>query len=805
LKRPGFAAVAVLTLALGIGANTAIFSVVNAVLLRGLPYETSERLVSLYTGDDTATEPNGVLSYPDLLDYRDQTRSLEYVAGYEGVGTVMAVGAGDEPERVRGTEVMADIFPALGARAARGRVFTREEDAEGGPSVIVISDGLWRRRFGSDPGVVGREVRMGLSGRAFTVVGVMPPGFKFPPDAANSIDYYIPFVSQNMKGNPEMMRNRDSNFIPAVAKLRDGVSPSEAAAEVSTVAARLEAQYPDSNTHRRARIVSLHEDLVGQARPALLVLLGAVGLVLLIACANVANLLLARAAARGREIAVRTALGATRGRVVRQLLTESMLLSLAGGAAGLLLAVWGVDAIVKLSPSSVPRLAESSLDARVFLFTLAVSALTGVIFGLVPALQASKTDLAESLKEGGRGGSAGAARSRMRAALVVSEVALSLMLLVGAGLLIKSFRQLVTTDPGYSPERVLAVRVALSTTRFADDDSRAAYFREAVARIEGLAGVEAAGVTRLLPLGPNDSFNTFNIAGRPPFAPGDRRGARSYAVSPGYFRALSVPVLRGRAFAASDVRNSEPVILINEALARRYFAGEEPLGQHILIDDANDHPLPPRQIVGVVGNVHFEGLNAEERMEYYVPFDQAPETSAEVIVRAKGEDAAAVAPAVRSALKGVDPNILVWETRTMDELVGRSVAPQRFNVVLLGLFAALAVLLAAVGIYGVLSYTVTQRTHEIGIRMALGARGRDVVRMVVRHGMLLALVGLAVGLAGALALTRLMAGLLYRVSATDPLVFAAVSLLLLLVSLVSCVVPARRATKVDPMTALRHE
>ena len=646
---------------------------------------------------------------------------------------------------------------------------------------------------------------MGLSGRAFTVVGVMPPGFKFPPDAANSIDYYIPFVSQNMKGNPEMMRNRDSNFIPAVAKLRDGVSPSEAAAEVSTVAARLEAQYPDSNTHRRARIVSLHEDLVGQARPALLVLLGAVGLVLLIACANVANLLLARAAARGREIAVRTALGATRGRVVRQLLTESMLLSLAGGAAGLLLAVWGVDAIVKLSPSSVPRLAESSLDARVFLFTLAVSALTGVIFGLVPALQASKTDLAESLKEGGRGGSAGAARSRMRAALVVSEVALSLMLLVGAGLLIKSFRQLVTTDPGYSPERVLAVRVALSTTRFADDDSRAAYFREAVARIEGLAGVEAAGVTRLLPLGPNDSFNTFNIAGRPPFAPGDRRGARSYAVSPGYFRALSVPVLRGRAFAASDVRNSEPVILINEALARRYFAGEEPLGQHILIDDANDHPLPPRQIVGVVGNVHFEGLNAEERMEYYVPFDQAPETSAEVIVRAKGEDAAAVAPAVRSALKGVDPNILVWETRTMDELVGRSVAPQRFNVVLLGLFAALAVLLAAVGIYGVLSYTVTQRTHEIGIRMALGARGRDVVRMVVRHGMLLALVGLAVGLAGALALTRLMAGLLYRVSATDPLVFAAVSLLLLLVSLVSCVVPARRATKVDPMTALRHE
>ncbi|HEX8354593.1 MAG TPA: ADOP family duplicated permease, partial [Pyrinomonadaceae bacterium] len=548
------------------------------------------------------------------------------------------------------------------------------------------------------------------------------------------------------------------------------------------------------------------EEVVGRSvRTSLFVMLGAVGLVLLIACANVANLLLARAASRSREIAVRTALGASRGRVVRQLLTESMLLSLAGGAAGMLLAVWGVDAIIKLSPATIPRLAETSIDARVFLFALGVSALTGLIFGLAPALQASKTDLAVSLKEGGRGGSAGAAQGRMRAALVVSEVALSLMLLVGAGLLVKSFRELLTADPGYSPERVLAVTVALDTRRFADADSRAAYFREAVARIGGLPGVEAAGLTRLLPLGRSDIFNSFQIAGRPPFAPGASNGARSYTASPEYFRVLGIPLKRGRAFAASDTKDSTPVILINEAFARQHFDGREPLGQHIVIDGPDDRPLPPREIVGVVGNVRFEGFNAEEVPEYYVPFEQSPAAVSEVVVRAKGADAAALTPAVRGALKGVDPNLLIWETRTMDELIGRWTAPQRFNVALLGLFAALAALLAAVGIYGVMSYAVTQRTHEIGIRMALGARGRDVLRMVLRQGMLLTLGGLGLGLAGAFALTRLMSGLLYGVSPTDPLVFAAVSLLLAAVALLACLIPARRATKVDPMVALRYE
>jgi putative ABC transport system permease protein len=804
-KSPAFTLVAVLAVALGVGANTAIFSVVNAVLLRALPYENSERVAALYTGRGPS-EPGGPLSYPDLLDYRAQTRAFEYVAGYQGVGTVMSVAQGDEPERVRGTEVMADLFPALGVKPARGRVFTREEDVEGGPSVIVISDGLWRRRFGSDPNVVGREVGMGLTGRPATVIGVMPPGFKFPPDEAEALDYYTPFVAQNAKSNADSMKNRDSVFIPTVAKLRDGVPFEQAAAEVATVAERIAAEHPDTSTNRRARVVPLHEDLVGQVRPALLVLLGAVGLVLLIACANVANLLLARAASRGREIAVRTALGATRARVARQLMTESLMLSLAGGAAGLLLAVWGVDAVIKLSPANVvPRLAEASIDARVFLFALGVSVLTGLVFGLAPALSASKTDLAGSLKDGGRGGSAGRRRSRLRSALVVAEVALSLVLLVGAGLLIKSFRQLVTTDPGYSPARVLAVTVALNTKKFADDDSRAGYFREAVARIGRLPGVESAGLTRLLPLGRSDIFNSFQIAGRAPVAPGGRNAPRSYTVSPDYFRVLNIPVRRGRAFAAADVKSAQQVIVVNEAFVSRFFPGQEPLGQHVVLDGPDDKPLPPREVVGVVGNIRFESFRDEAQPEYYIPFEQAPAAVTQVVVRALGEDAAALTPSVRAALKGVDPNLLIWRTETMDELAGQSVAPQRFNVALLGFFAALAMLLAAVGLYGVMSYTVTQRRHEIGIRMALGAQSRDVLRLVVRQGMLLTLAGLGVGLAGALALTRLMVSLLYGVSATDPLVFAAVSLLLAAVALLASYIPARRATKVDPMVALRYE
>jgi putative ABC transport system permease protein len=805
LKSPGFTAVTVLALALGVGANTAIFSLVNAVLLRGLPYEGGERLVTLYMSDDPVNPPAGPFSYPNLVDFRDQSQTLEYVAGYQNIGTVLTPAAGEEPERVRGTQAMADLFPMLGARAAHGRVFTRDEDKEGAAQVVVLSDGLWRRRFNADPSIVGREIRMGLAGQPVTVVGVMEPGFKFPPDSPNAVDYYAPFVPANMRANPAGMKTRDSVFIPTVAKVKAGVTSEQVAAELNTIAARLAAQYPAEATRLRARAVPLHEDLVGQVRPALFVLLAAVGLVLLIACANVANLLLARAASRGREMAIRTALGASRARVIRQLLTESVLLALAGGAAGLLLATWGVDLIVKLSPERVPRLAETKVDAAVLLFTFGVSVLTGLIFGLAPALQASKTDLTEALKEGGRGGTAGARRARLRGLLVVAEVAISLVLLVGAGLLMKSFLRLVSADPGYSPERVLALTVALNTQQFKTPESRAGFYRAAIERLKGLPGVEAAGATRLLPLGNSDIFNSFNIAGRPPFAPGSRNSARNYTVSAEYFRVLGVPLKRGRVFDETDGKDSQPVVIINEALARKYFPGEEALGQHLVFDGPDNPPTPPRQIVGVVGNVRFEGFAAPEAEEFYVPFEQAPSSVMEVVVRASGPDAAALAQGVRAALRETDPNLLIWETRTMDELVGRSVAPQKFNVALLGLFAALALLLATVGIYGVMSYTVTQRTHEIGVRMALGARAADVLRTVVGQGLRLALIGVAVGLALAFALTRLLSSLLYGVTATDPAVFALVPVLLLIVALLACYLPARRAMKVDPMEALRYE
>src|ERR1043166_4428568 len=766
LQRPGFTAVAVLALALGIGANTAIFSVVNAVLLRALPYSDAGRLVRLYTGSDPSTAPNGPLSYPDLLDYRAQSRTLEYVVGYQSVGTVMLVGGG-EAERVRGAEVMADLFPMLGAKAERGRVFTREEDAAGG-------------------------------------IGVMARGFKFPREDQETIDYYVPFVEENERLRDVSFNNRASYSYPVVAKLRPAATFEEAAAEVGTIATRLAAEYPDAGARRRARLVSLHEDLVGEYRAPLLVLLGAVGFVLLIACANVANLLLARAASRSKEMAIRTALGAGRLRIARQLLSLSLLLALAGGGLGLLLAVWGVDALVRLSPANVPRLSETSLDARVLVFTFAVSLLTGGVFRLVPALRASKTDLAGSLKEGGRGGTSGPARSRLRSLLVVAEVALSLVLLIGAGLFLRSFARLLGTDPGYSPERVLALTVALDTKKYTDGDSRAEFFGRAVEAVRPGPGGEAAAVTRLLPLGNRDTFDTFEIAGRPS-PPGERRAARFYAVSPDYFRVMSIPVLRGRAFADTDTSKSPRVMVVNEAFVREFFGGADPTSPRIVLDDADGTQLPPCEIVGVVGSVRYERLNDRERPEFYAPVRQSPDFAMEVFVRSRASDAAALAPPVRAALKGVDGNLLIWETRTMDELVGRSVAPQRFHVALLGVFACVALLLAAVGLYGVIAYTVALRTHEIGIRVALGARPRDVVRMVVGHGMGLTLAGIALGLAGSLALARLVSGLLYGVSATDPPTFILVPLLLAAGAPPACLVPARRATKVDPLVALRHE
>ena len=797
---PGFTLVAVLALALGIGANTAIFSVVNTILLRALPYKNAERLVTIYGSGSQSPDGRAPLSYPDFLDYKTQAKTLHHAAAYQQIGTTLTIDS--EPERFFGAEVTADLFPLLGAEPEVGRVFTEEEDRPGAPPVIVISHQLWQQRFNSDPNIIGREIRRGS--RSATVVGVMTPGFKFPVQAEKA-DFWLPLVAETARISASTLTSRDSRFLPVIARLRPGVTLEAASAEMDTLARGIEQQFPATHTGNRIRLVSLHDDVVGDIRPALLVLLGAVGFVLLIACANVANLLLARAAARGKEIAVRTALGASRARIVRQLLTESLLLALAGGALGLLLAWWGIDLISTAIPADVPRAAEISLDGRVLAFTIAVSVLTGIAFGLVPALQASKFDLNGALKEGGRGSTAGGRRNRVRGLLVVSEVALSLVLLIGAGLLIKSFIQLLSANPGYDTARALSVTLPLSRSKYAEPEQQAAFLQQVIERTKALPGVEAIGATNQLPLGNRELRNTFRIENRPPPAPGQRLAARNEIVSDNYFRAMNIPVLRGRAFTDADAKDAPQVIIINDTLARRYFPNEDALGKRILIEDENNDPLPPREIVGVVGSVRHNGLDEKEYPEYYEPFLQTPDPQVVLVVRSIGADPASLAPSVRGVVKEIDKDQVVWEMRTMRERVAQSVAPRRFTMVLLGGFAFVALTLASVGIFGVMNYTVTQRTNEIGIRLALGAQERDVLRLVVGQGMMIVLVGVVVGLLGAFAVTRLMASLLYEVSATDPLVFAGVAVLLAGVALAACLIPARRAMKVDPMIALRYD
>jgi len=798
LKNPGFTFAALIALALGIGANTAIFSVVNAVLLRPLPFEHQERLVSIYGVSANDAAGRFPLSYPDFVDYQKQAQSLQDIAVYSLAGTSL-VNSSDEPESLSGVVASADLFPMLGVAPKSGRVFTREEDKPGAAPVIVLSEGLWQRRFNSDPEIVGRQITIG--GRSTTVLGVMPADFKFPVEALK-VDYWMPVAAD--PGAAAFIERRGGRFLNAVASLKPGVTADGAEAELNNIALDLEKQYP-GNTGVRAGVLSLREDLVGDIRPALLVLLGAVVLVLLIACANVANLLLARAAARGREMALRAALGASRARVMRQLLTESVLLALTGGALGLLLALWGIELLVALSPDNIPRVKEIALDSRVLLFTLAVSLVTGIGFGITPALQASSSDLNETLKEGGRGSTTGRRRDLTRSLLVVSEVALSLMLLVGAGLLIKSFVRLLSSDPGYDTQRVLTVNVPLSRTKYPQPEQQANFFQQALERMRALPGVEVVAATSLLPLSGNDSISTFTIEGRPPVVPGQEPDARQQTISPDFFRALGIPLRRGRDFTARDTATQTPVIMINETFARSFFPGEDPTGKRIRLDSETAENKPPREIVGVVGDTRHGGLGGTSYASYYFPYLQRPARNMTLAVRATSSDSAALTASVRNALRELDRNQLVGEGQTMDTLVSRSVAPRRFNMLLLGVFALIALVLAAVGIFGVMNYAVTQRTHEIGIRLALGAQKADVLRLIVGRGMRLTLIGVALGLAGAFASTRVMASLLYGVSATDTFVFTGIAVLLASVALVACYIPARRATKVDPLIALRYE
>ena len=792
VKHPGFTVIAVLALALGIGANSAIFSVVNTVLLRPLPFPEPERLVRIGEGTRGQQPERGVFSFPDYKDVQTQAQTLESVAGYLSSGTVLTTTDGSEPERLRGADVAADYFTVLGVKPELGRVFTREED-QPNATVVVISHGLWQRRFGANPQVIGQQLKFGSA--SMTVIGVMPPGFEYPFRAEHQ-DYWEPL---NDRPSPDR-EARDAHTLPVIARLKPGVTIEQARAELETISRRLEQQYPAANTNVAIAPVSMHGALIGDVRPALLMLLGAVGLVLLIACANVANLLLARAASRQKEIAIRTALGASRLRVVRQLLVESLMLALTGGALGLLLAMWGVDLLVAASPADIPRIQQVGLDTNVLVFTLALSALTGVVFGLVPALHASKPDLNDALKEGSRGSTESLRRNRVRSLLVVAEVALSLMLLIGAGLLLKSFVRLLQTDAGFDAEHVLTLDIPLSTKRYPTPAQQQDFFRRLIERTKELPGVQSAGVVNLLPLGEGDESITFQIAGRPPAPPGSVPEGNYTIASPGYFETLKLRLCAGRLLTERDNAQAPPVMLVSEALVRRYFAGENPVGQRLLVGDET----APREIVGVVGDVRRAALETESQPEYYLPYEQVAERRLNLVVRTAGEPATMTAT-VRGAVRELDKEQLIWQTRTLDDLRAASVAGRRFNMMLLGLFAVVALLLAVLGIYGVMAYSVTRRTHEIGVRIALGAQRRDVLRLIIGQGMTLAAIGVGTGLLGALAATRLLTSLLYGVSATDPVIFAGLALLLALVALVACYVPARRATKVDPMVALRYE
>jgi predicted permease len=798
LKRPGFTAIAVITLALGIGANTAIFSVVNAVLLRPLPYVEAERLFVPW-GSRGDARNHTVVSYPDFVDWQARTKTLEYVAAYNSSGTLLREGD-SEPELISGAAVSADLFPLLKLTPILGHPFTRADDQPNAPGVIVMGYALWQRRFNSDPNIIGRQIRIGST--SVRVLGVLPEGFRFPAQATKT-EFLRPLAATL----GDRTQRRSSYSLRVVARLKPGMTATAAESEMRAIGVQLEQQYPDEGFRLGARLISLHDEITWGSRTPLLVLLGAVGFVLLIACANVANLLLARAAARHREMAIRAALGAGRRRVVRQLLTESLLLSLVGGASGLLVAWWGVHLLLAASPLNIPRLKDAGLDTSVLAFTAVISVLTGVIFGLAPALQASRADLQDALKEGGRGAGGSAVRNRVRALLVVVEVALSLVLLVGAGLLGKSFLLLSEVRPGFEPERVLTTDLSLAKAKYPEPEQQQAGFAEIVRRAAAIPGVEAAAVIHPLPLGGDSEANTFLIAGRPALRPEDKPTSNHRVISPDYFRALNIPLVRGRLFDERDSHHAPPVIIINETLARRHFAGTEPLGQHIIIEgELGDNAVPPaREIIGIVGDVRHEGLDSTSGNEYYVPYTQAPQPFMSLVARSAADNPDSLANSVREVIKQMDKDQYVAAIQPMTKLVADSVARHRFNALLTGLFAAVALLLASVGIFGVLNYAVAQRTQEIGLRVALGAQTRDVLRLVLGQGLRLILFGLAVGLTASLALTRVLAGMLFGVTPTDPLTFVAVSFLLASVALLACYIPARRATKVDPLVALRYE
>ncbi|MFN7944020.1 MAG: ABC transporter permease [Blastocatellia bacterium] len=781
LKRPGFTLIAVLTLALGIGANTAIFSVVNAVLLMPLPYREPEQLI-------TARSNQSVL---DLDDLRAWSRSYSGVAGINRRPLDYTGGA--EPVQISAGLVTGSYFAVLGVSAALGRTLNENDDKPGGARVVVLGHEIWQQQFGANPGIIGQSLT--LSGNSYAVVGVMPAGFKSPRDDSA---LWLPIHA----GDPLGSAYRGVHYLHTYYRLRPGVTLAQAAAEMEVLDKRLAEAYPAENRNRRTILMPLKDRIVGESRTALWVLFGAVGLVLLIACANFANLLLARGAVRDQELIIRQTMGAGRWRLLRQLLTESALLACLGGAAGVLLAWWGVESLVALKPASLPRLESIRLDGRVFVFALAVSLLTGIVFGLAPAWLATRLNVSAALREGGRGTVSGA-RHRLRSALVVAELALALILLAGAGLLIKSFWQLRTIQPGFNPNNLLTLRLELPEARYREIEKQTQFRRALLESLSTVPGIQAAMVSEV-PLSGDWLSHDFTREGWQ-LKQGDEPEVQTRSVEGDYFRIMQIPLLSGRAFTAQDNENAPLVGVVNQTLVNRYFPNEDPIGRRV--GWARDDQIKWITIVGVAGDIKHFGLNIPEEPALYTPYSQSGRAWKRwmgLTIRTQGEPAR-FADVVKQAVWKLDAQLPLNKVRSMNEVLALSLAESRFNLLLLGAFAAVALALAASGIYGVIAYVVTQRTHEIGVRMALGARTPDVLTLIVGQGAKLAATGTVLGLSGAVILTRWLRTLLFGVSATDPATFAVIALLLLLVALAACWIPAWRATKVDPMIALRME